>query len=175
LWWKGDFFKLKCISWFYYRTSLCTGQGRVTVVSACAGGGVANCGRCFPYVHACYEYYRGTYASVPQLPITRSQYWFFSFSHLSAECLRCRFYDYSLSFNNEQKKLPGILFIYLRDFPSEFRYQKLPQMMLIFIFSSRFLVDTNLISFQVYGADKLQEAIKTRPEGQSLITVWISE
>jgi hypothetical protein len=47
--------------------------------------------------------------------------------------------------------------------------------MLIFIFSSRFLVDTNLISFQVYGADKLQEAIKTRPEGQSLITVWISE
>jgi hypothetical protein len=63
----------------------------------------------------------------------------------------------------------------LRDFPSEFRYQKLPQMMLIFIFSSRFLVDTNLISFQVYGADKLQEAIKTRPEGQSLITVWISE
>lgn len=33
--------------------------------------------------------------------------------------------------------------------------------------------DTNLIFSQVYGADKLHEAIKNRPEGQSLITVWL--
>jgi hypothetical protein len=25
----------------------------------------------------------------------------------------------------------------------------------------------------VYGADKLQEVVKNRPEGQSLITVWL--
>lgn len=36
------------------------------------------------------------------------------------------------------------------------------------------LVVFDMITVQVYGADKLEEAVRNRPEGQSLITVCSS-